>query len=109
MLYESIEHRAELKLSRHVPNCSMFDLFRDFYLVFFFITESEISERASGQVATAVEPNKFCNLRYYKVSRDKNPLASNSLFSICRVKKLACFYEPRFGRISMNIHFQILC
>ena len=35
VLYESIEHRAELKLSRHLPNCTMFDLFRDFFLAFF--------------------------------------------------------------------------
>ena len=26
-LKESIEYRAELKLSRHLPNCTMFDLF----------------------------------------------------------------------------------
>ena len=29
------EHRAELKLSRHLPNCTMFDLSRDFSLAFF--------------------------------------------------------------------------
>ena len=39
VLYESREHRAELKLSRHLPNCSMFDLFRDFSLCFFFQTK----------------------------------------------------------------------
>ena len=30
-------------------------------------------------------------------------LALSSLFTICLVKKLACFYEPQFGRISLNI------
>ena len=35
VLYESTEHRAELKLSRHLPNCTMFDFFRDFFLAFF--------------------------------------------------------------------------
>ena len=35
VLYESIEHRAELKLSLHPPNCTMFDLFWDFFLAFF--------------------------------------------------------------------------
>ena len=34
VLYESIEHKAELKLSRHLPNCTMVDLFRDFFLAF---------------------------------------------------------------------------
>ena len=34
VLYESIEHRAELKLSCHLPNCIMFDLFWDFVLFF---------------------------------------------------------------------------
>ena len=57
MLYESKEHRTELKLSRHLPNYTMFDLFRDFFFSFFPIVESEISEQASRQVATE-EPNK---------------------------------------------------
>ena len=36
VLYESIEYGAELKLSRHLSNCAMFDrLFRDFFLAFF--------------------------------------------------------------------------
>ena len=35
VLYESIEYRAELKLSRHLPNCTMFRLFRDFFIAFF--------------------------------------------------------------------------
>ena len=34
VLYESTEHRAELKLSCHLPNCIMFDLFWDFVLFF---------------------------------------------------------------------------
>ena len=47
MLYESIEHRTELKLSRHLPNRTMSDLFRDFFLAFLSLIESEISEQAS--------------------------------------------------------------
>ena len=57
VLYESIVHRAELKLSLHPPNCTMFDLFWDFFLAVFPIIESEISEQASRQVATET-PNK---------------------------------------------------
>ena len=30
-------------------------------------------------------------------------LALSSLFTSCHVKKLACFCEPQFGRISLNI------
>ena len=30
-------------------------------------------------------------------------LALSSLFTNCHVKKLACFCEPQFGRISLNI------
>ena len=30
-------------------------------------------------------------------------LALSSLFTSCYVKKLACFCEPQFGRISLNI------
>ena len=35
VLYQSTKHSAELKLSRHLLNCTMLDLFRDFSLVFF--------------------------------------------------------------------------
>ena len=35
VFYESIAHRAELKMSRYVPNGTMFDLFRNFSLAFF--------------------------------------------------------------------------
>ena len=44
---KSREHRAELKLSRHLPNCIMSDLFRDFFPAFLSLIESEIAERAS--------------------------------------------------------------
>ena len=30
-------------------------------------------------------------------------LASNCLFFTCHVKKLTCFYEPQFGRVTLNI------
>ena len=57
---KSIEHRAKLKLSRHLPNCTMSDLFRDFSLVFFFsLIESEISEQASRQMAIEELNNGF--------------------------------------------------
>ena len=47
VLYESIEHSTELKLSPHLPNCTMSDVFRDFFLAFLSLIESEISERTS--------------------------------------------------------------
>ena len=51
MLYEKIEHRAELKLSRHLPNCTVRP-FPGLLSSFFSIIESEISEQASRHVAT---------------------------------------------------------
>ena len=58
-------------------------------LYFFFIplNESEISEQASRQVATAEEPKKGCkharrrNLHSYNVSRDENPQRGNEMDS----------------------------
>ena len=56
--YESIGHRAELKLSRHLPNCIVCYLFPGLLSSFFFgLIESEISEQESRQLATE-EPNK---------------------------------------------------
>ena len=47
------------KLSRHLPNCTMSDLFQDSSLAFFRrLTESEISEQVSRQVVTG-EPNSL--------------------------------------------------
>ena len=56
MLYESIEHGPELKLSRHLPDCLVGPL-PGLLFSFFPIIESEISEQAGRQVATE-EPNK---------------------------------------------------
>ena len=39
VLYQSTKQRAELKLSRHLPNCAMSDFFRDFSLAFFSLIE----------------------------------------------------------------------
>ena len=48
VLYQSTKHRAELKLSRRMPNCIMFDLFRDFSLVFFpWLKETFRNKQAS--------------------------------------------------------------
>ena len=84
MLYESIEHKAELKLSRRLPNCTMSDFLREFSLFLFSLIESEISEQASLQI-TKEEPKKVCrharrlNWRYYKVSWDENPQRVNEM------------------------------
>ena len=56
VLYEKIEHRAELKLSRHLPNCTVRP-FPGLLSSFFPIIESELSEQGSRQVATE-EPTK---------------------------------------------------
>ena len=52
MLYESIEHRAELKLSHHLPNWTMSALFPGLFFSFLSLIESEISKQGSRQVAT---------------------------------------------------------
>ena len=39
----------------------------------------------------------------FRLSLIHNTLAFNSLFSCSHVKKLACFYEPQFGWIWLNI------
>ena len=63
----------------------MFDLFRDFSLLF-FVNLKEISEQASRQVATE-ELKKVCkhvkrrNLRYFYLSRDENPQRENEMDS----------------------------
>ena len=57
LFYQRTKHRAELKLSRHLPNFIISDLFQDFPLVFFFVNWSEILEQESRRVATE-KPNK---------------------------------------------------
>ena len=61
MLYESIERGAELKLSRHLPNCAVFDLFRDFFLTFYRLLKVKFSEQSSRQVATEEPKKRFLN------------------------------------------------
>ena len=72
-----LEHRTELKLSSHLPNCIMSDLFRDLFLAFRSLIESEISEQANK----SLQKCQAQYLRYCKVSRDKNPQSSNKIGS----------------------------
>ena len=39
LFYQRTKHRAELKLSRHLPNFIISDLFQDFPLAFFSLIE----------------------------------------------------------------------
>ena len=68
-LYESTEHRTELKLSHHLPNRTMSDLFRDFFLAFL----SLIKVKFRNKRAKVCKNARRSNLRYCNVSRDKNP------------------------------------
>ena len=88
MHYKSIEHRAEQKLSRHLPNCiACVRPLLKLLASFFSIIESEISEQASRQVATEEPKKKFCKhtrrrkLRYQNVNRDENPQRENKIES----------------------------
>ena len=84
MLYQSKEHGVELKLSRHLPNCTASDHFLVFFLALFSLFKSDFSEQARRQIATE-EPKKVCkhaerrNLCYLNVSRDENPQRENEM------------------------------
>ena len=69
VLYQTIEHRvrAELKLSHHLPNCTMSDHLLDFSF-FFLLIESEILEQESE--TKACKHARHCDLHYFNVSRD---------------------------------------
>ena len=69
-LYQSTEHRAKPKLSCHLPNCTVCNLFLGLLSSFFLWIESEISEQVRWQVATE-EPNKgfwICQVPYVMLS-----------------------------------------
>ena len=57
VLHHSIGYKAELKFSRHLPNCTLSGHFPDFSPPFFAPIESEILEQANRKIATE-EPNK---------------------------------------------------
>ena len=61
-----IEYRAELKLSRHLPNCTMFDLFQDFFLAFFdnWKWNFGTSEPQQKNQTKVCKHTSRCNLRY---------------------------------------------
>ena len=56
VLKKSTMYKAELKLSRHLPDCAVRS-FPGLFFSFFWLIESEFSEQASRQVATE-EPKK---------------------------------------------------
>ena len=52
---------------------------------------------------TALSSRAIFMFRWIRLSFIHRTLALNCLFSTCHVKELACFYEPQFGRVSLNI------
>ena len=52
---------------------------------------------------TALSSRAIFMFRWIRLSFIHKTLALNCLFSTCHVKKLACFYEPQFCRVSLNI------
>ena len=64
--------------------------------------------RGKGRISHCSRVLRLCHpeqsLRYGEFGcRSFVKLALSNLFSTYHVKKLACFYEPQFGRISLNI------
>ena len=84
MLYQSAKHRAELKLLRHLPNCTTSDLFRDRVKAFFANKKENFG---AIQPASSNRKTKGCkhagrrNLRHCDVSRDENPSRENEIDS----------------------------
>ena len=56
-IYQSIKHRVELKLSRHLSYCAMSNHFPVFFLALFSLIKGELSEQGRRQIATE-ETNK---------------------------------------------------
>lgn len=56
MLYQSTKHRDELKLSGHIPNCTMSNLFWEFAQAFFHWLNVKFLNKWSG------EKQKTCSL-----------------------------------------------
>ena len=52
---------------------------------------------------TALSSRAIFIFRWIRLSFIYKILALDCLFSTCHVKKLACFYEPQFGRVSLSI------
>ena len=52
---------------------------------------------------TALSSRAIFMFRWIRLSFIHKTLALKCLFSTCHVKELACFYEPQFGRVSLNI------
>ena len=70
------------------------------------ILSDELSGRPHQSVqpsVTALSSRAIFMFRWIRLSFIHKTLALNCLFSTCHVKELACFYEPQFGRVSLNI------
>ena len=64
---------------------------------------SEKIRACSDILSDALSSRAISTFRWIRLSFIHKTLALNCLFSTCHVKKLACFYEPQFCRVSLNI------
>ena len=69
-----------------------------------------LSDASSGGPHQSLQPSftvlssrAMFMFRWIWLSFIPKTFALYTLFSTCHVKKLACFYEPQFGRSSLNI------
>ena len=64
---------------------------------------SEKIRACSDILSDALSSRAISTFRWIRLSFIHKTLALNCLFSTCHVKKLACFYEPQFCRVSPSI------
>ena len=69
----------------------------------FRCVEWKATSVTAAECRGAVIPSDLFMFRCIRLSFIHKTLALNCLFSTCHVKKLACFYEPQFGRVSLSI------
>ena len=62
VLYQSTVYKAELKLSRHLLDCTMSDLFWDFFLAFFFVNLKWIFGTSEPASSNRRAERRFVNM-----------------------------------------------
>ena len=108
MLYESIEHRAELKLSRHLPDWTMCDLFQDFSLAFFSLIESDISKtkaykhaKRNARLSLAFLPTLLSFSNRFLRTLQQNRAQSWLLYLLIRKPFQCSFIPPSLVSLSL--------
>ena len=105
MLYESIEHKTELKLSRHLPNIVLFIISSVMHAFWLVLTYDLLEDRRIDDVIIKTFFSVYFNSLLYKTNRSQ---VAVRLFNSRSQRTSKCDKNKKVTHLAL-LHFDVIC